>query len=60
MEGGGHQAPCPLRWPQTEANAPVFTVKGLLYRDLVGFITGQLKDPDSLEEMYPQLFDMES
>lgn len=41
---------------QKEADAPVFTVKGLLYRDLVEVITGQLKDPDSFKEMYLQPF----
>ena len=41
---------------QTEADATVFAIKGLLYRDLVGVITEQLKDPDSFKEMYLQSF----
>ena len=41
---------------QTEVDAPVFAVKGLLYRDLVGVITEQLKDLDSFKEMYLQPF----
>lgn len=41
---------------QTEADAPVFTVEGLLYRDLIGVITEQLKDPVSFKEMYLQPF----
>ena len=41
---------------QKEADAPVFTVKGLLYRDLIGVITEQLKDLDSFKEMYLQPF----
>ena len=41
---------------QKEEDAPVFTIKGLLYRDLVGVITEQLKDPDSFKEMYLQPF----
>lgn len=41
---------------QEEANAPHFTVKGLLYRDLVEVITAQLKDPSSFKEMFLQPF----
>ena len=41
---------------QVEADAPVFTVKGLLYRDLVEVIAEQLKDPNSFKEMYLQPF----
>jgi len=41
---------------QTEEDAPVFTVKGLLYRDLVEVITEQLKDPESFKEMFLQPF----
>ena len=41
---------------QKEADALVFTVKGLLYRDLVGVITEQLKDPDAFKEMFLQPF----
>ncbi|KAF9778157.1 hypothetical protein BJ322DRAFT_1175294, partial [Thelephora terrestris] len=41
---------------QKEADAPVFTVKGLLYRDLVQVITEQLKDPETFKEMYLQPF----
>ena len=41
---------------KAEADAPVFTVEGLLYRDLVGVITEQLKDPESFKEMYLQPF----
>ena len=41
---------------QKEADAPVFTVKGLLYRDLVEVITEQLKDPSSFKEMFLQPF----
>ena len=41
---------------QKEADAPVFTVKGLLYRDLVEVIAEQLKDPNMFKEMYLQPF----
>jgi len=41
---------------QKETDTPVFTVKGLLYRDLVEVITEQLKDPISFKEMYLQPF----
>lgn len=41
---------------QKEADAPVFTVKGLLYRDLVEIITEQLKNPETFKEMYLQPF----
>ncbi|KAF9642760.1 hypothetical protein BDM02DRAFT_3192719 [Thelephora ganbajun] len=41
---------------QKEVDAPVFMVKGLLYRDLVEVITEELKNPVSFKEMYLQPF----
>jgi len=51
----GIPIPC-VGHKQTEADAPVFTVKGLLYRDLIEVIAEQLKDPNSFKEMYLQPF----
>ena len=47
--------PC-VGFKKAEKDTPVFTVEGLLYRDLVGVITEQLKDPDSFKEMFLQPF----
>jgi hypothetical protein len=41
---------------QKEADAPIFTVKGLLYRDLIEVITEQLRDSQSFGEMYLRPF----
>jgi hypothetical protein len=41
---------------QKESDAPVFTVKGLLYRDLVEVIAEQLKNPETFKEMFLQPF----
>lgn len=41
---------------QKEVDAPVFKVRGLLYRDLIQVITKRLRDPTSFKEMYLQPF----
>ena len=42
---------------QREEDAPVFTVDGILYRDVVKVITRELEDPDSFECIHIQPFE---
>ena len=42
---------------QSEKEAPVFTVEGVLYRDAVSVIANELADPDSFEDLHIKPFE---